>query len=648
MQDDLPAGLHRITVSTREPVYCTLQLALQGAAETPISVFLDRLTPCGYRKTFSITRAAIGLDLEIEPRTNLCVLESVDIEPASLGTLIWSRPLNRFAAPARLLQKARQVLSGRHSLAFSGTGSADEGAIYEAWKTAFEGPLEQRRIDTALQGLTDGGLPKLLWVFMSSSSADRSLRAMLGRTRSCGPVGTALLAIEVADRPLAAEVREALEACGVRVVASGPGQTPLRLILEQAEDVGACAFAYIEHGRWSDFAASMVVLELLSHPSCLAVTGDSDRVRSDGKAVPIFKPRWSPVYQHETDYVRGAVAFRAGQELAHCCGLDADASSSRSLLGQLAQPDRVAVHHVPRILLHEGSAPEPELRRPALVGAISTSPLPATSVIIPTKNNPHLLAAAARSVLACADAGLELIIVDNGGATSKQKTQLERLAREGRVRIVRDSRPFNFSALINTARQFCRGDMLVLLNDDVRSKQRDWLAPLVRAATMRQAGCVGTLLLYPDGRIQHAGIVLGVLGVAGHAFRHLRPNTARSAHRLQTVHEVSAVTAACLAVRTKIFDEVGGFDEELPVTLNDVDFCLRVRERGYSNLMLPQVQLVHEESATRGLDITAAQADRLQRETAYFMARWKQSVVCDPYYSPHLTLAREDYGPRDI
>ena len=136
--------------------------------------------------------------------------------------------------------------------------------------------------------------------------------------------------------------------------------------------------------------------------------------------------------------------------------------------------------------------------------------------------------------------------------------------------------------------------------------------------------------------------------MAGHAFRHLAPGAPAAAARLTAVRGVSAVTAACLAVRREVFDEVGGFDEALPITLNDVDFCLRVRAQGYANLMAPHVRLVHHESASRGLDVAPDQSERLAHETAGFLSKWGAEALSDPFYSPHLTLAREDGAPRDI
>src|SRR5262249_26371670 len=142
-------------------------------------------------------------------------------------------------------------------------------------------------------------------------------------------------------------------------------------------------------------------------------------------------------------------------------------------------------------------------------------------------------------------------------------------------------------------------------------------------------GCVGALLLYPDHRVQHAGIVLGIRGLAGHAFRGLPSREAGDGQRLRAVHEVTAVTGACLAVRASVFDEAGGFDEELEVTLNDVDFCLRMRQQGYRNLLTPHAVLIHRESSSRGLDTTRTKLARLARETGIFWRKWGEVATSD-------------------
>ena len=174
----------------------------------------------------------------------------------------------------------------------------------------------------------------------------------------------------------------------------------------------------------------------------------------------------------------------------------------------------------------------------------------------------------------------------------------------------------------------------------------NWLGEMVALAVRQDVGCVGAKLLYPDGRLQHAGVVIGLGGVAGHAQRFARADDPGYLERLRAVHEVSAVTAACLVVRREVFDAVGGLDEGLTVAFNDVDFCLRVRAAGYLNLWTPFARLVHHESVSRGRDFTPAKAKRFADEYAAMQRRWGAQLLNDPYYSPHLTYDREDFSLR--
>ena len=162
-----------------------------------------------------------------------------------------------------------------------------------------------------------------------------------------------------------------------------------------------------------------------------------------------------------------------------------------------------------------------------------------------------------------------------------------------------------------------------------------------------EIGCVGAKLYYPDRTIQHAGVILGLGGVAGHAHRHFPADNDGYCGRLKLVHNLSAVTAACLLVRKSTFQEVGGFDEtNLPVAYNDVDLCLKVREAGYRNLWTPYAELYHHESASRGIDDTPKKRVRAERERSYMRQRWGNLLDRDPYYNPNLTLIYEDFSLR--
>ncbi|MBV9755974.1 MAG: glycosyltransferase [Alphaproteobacteria bacterium] len=183
------------------------------------------------------------------------------------------------------------------------------------------------------------------------------------------------------------------------------------------------------------------------------------------------------------------------------------------------------------------------------------------------------------------------------------------------------------------------------MNDDVAVVGRGWLREMVAHALRPGVGAVGAKLYYPDGTIQHAGVVTGMLGVAGHPFRHASKAAGGPSGRLKHLQTVSCVTAACMVLRRSVYAEVGGMDEtNLPISYNDVDLCLRLRERGYRTVWTPWAELEHWESATRGADIERRNASRARAEAEYMWRRWGPVLRNDPYYNPNLTLSAEDAG----
>jgi O-antigen biosynthesis protein len=211
------------------------------------------------------------------------------------------------------------------------------------------------------------------------------------------------------------------------------------------------------------------------------------------------------------------------------------------------------------------------------------------------------------------------------------------LSKDTRVRIIRYDQPFNYSAINNFGAAKAKGSILGLINNDIDVIDPDWLSEMVSLALLPDAGAVGARLLYEDGRVQHGGIILGVGGVANH-FNHLLPREefgyfGRSVMR----STVSAVTGACLIVRKSVFEEVNGLDEvNLPVAFNDVDFCLRIREKGYRNIWTP-TELYHLESASRGADTTPEASARFRSEVNYMIGRWSDVLKEDPFYSPNMS-----------
>ncbi|MCB2189076.1 MAG: glycosyltransferase family 2 protein [Deltaproteobacteria bacterium] len=266
---------------------------------------------------------------------------------------------------------------------------------------------------------------------------------------------------------------------------------------------------------------------------------------------------------------------------------------------------------------------------------------PLVSLIIPTRDQRELLARTVAGILEhTAYPHLEVIVVDNGSQEPATREYLAGLAIGPRCRVVPAPMPFNFSRLNNLGEAEARGEVLGFLNNDLAMPDPAWLAEMVGLALEPATGAVGALLTYPDGRVQHGGVVLGLGGLAEHAHKFFPAEAPGYAGRLLAPQEVSAVTAACLVLRREVFRAVGGFDEaHLAVAYNDVDLCLRVRRQGWRVVWTPRARLVHYESASRGADQSPEKAARLARESAYLEQAWGEVLGEDPFYSPN--LARE-------
>jgi GT2 family glycosyltransferase len=275
-------------------------------------------------------------------------------------------------------------------------------------------------------------------------------------------------------------------------------------------------------------------------------------------------------------------------------------------------------------------------------------PPPELTAIIPTRDRPGLLEACVAGLLEQTDyPSLRLIIVDNGSRSERALKVLARLAEAPQVQVLRIDAPFNFAALNNAAAEAARSRLLAFVNDDVMVVEPDWLKAMAALALQPDVGPVGAKLFYPDGRIQHAGIVLG-LGpqhVAGHEFRGAPGDTPGPQNRLLVTREASAVTAACMVIERSKFLGVGGFDAAaFPVAFNDVDLCLRLRQAGHRTVWTPQARLMHLESATRGPDKAEASGARFAEEVGRMRERWGAELRADRYYNPNLTLDDESFS----
>ena len=266
-------------------------------------------------------------------------------------------------------------------------------------------------------------------------------------------------------------------------------------------------------------------------------------------------------------------------------------------------------------------------------------PAPLVSLIVPTRDRVDLLGMCIAGLLERTDyPRIEILIVDHTSELSETFAFFEKLLLDSRVRVLPFNGAFNYSAINNMAVAEAKGSIVGLINNDVDVINSDWLSEMVSLAIMNDVGAVGAKLIYPNDRVQHGGIVLGVGGVANH-FNYSLPRWATGYFgRNLLTSSVSAVTGACLAVRKSVFEEVGGLNEEdLAVAFNDVDFCLKLRRKGYRNIWTPHAELYHHESASRGTDDTPEQSARFKRESEYMLATWGPELEHDPFYNDNFS-----------
>ncbi|TGE00342.1 glycosyltransferase [Methylobacterium nonmethylotrophicum] len=385
--------------------------------------------------------------------------------------------------------------------------------------------------------------------------------------------------------------------------------------------------------------------------------GDSE-VEEPAGLRPRLKPGWSPDLALTTLYP-GRPLLVAADLVARARWEPGQGARALLLGAALAGPARV--RRIPRLLCRSApEAPDPDGHEADLAQALARAgspavvarsgdtidldwplpdPPPLVSIVIPTRDRPELLRVAVRGVLRdTAYPALELVIVDNGSTDPAVAALYAEWADDPRMRRLDRPGPFNFSRLVNDGAAESRGAILVLLNNDVEVLHPDWLAQMVRQALRPEVGAVGAKLLFGNGRIQHAGVVVGLGGRAGHILRNRPAGTPGHLGRLTVAHEVSGVTAACLAVAREKFEAVGGLDAEaFPVDFNDIDLCLRLSARGWTSIWTPRAVLAHHESVSRGPSVGPARA-RFEAEGDRFAARWRAVIRDDPYYHPAFSV----------
>jgi GT2 family glycosyltransferase len=426
-----------------------------------------------------------------------------------------------------------------------------------------------------------------------------------------------------------------------------------------------------------------------AQPGLQMLYSDEDKIDEEGlRFNPYFKPDWNPdllLSQNyvchftviRTDLVKDSGGFRKGLE----------GSQDHDLVlrcSERLEPRQIG--HVPKVLYHwraiRGStalerdakdyagvagqrAVTEHLQRRGISAIVEPlahghyrvhwplpDPQPLVSVIVPTRDRIELLRTCVESLLSRTRyQNYELVVVDNRSSDPVAMAYLDELRRHDRIRVVHYDAPFNYSAINNFAVSTSNGELLCLLNNDIEVISENWLTEMVAQASRDEVGAVGAMLYYPDDSIQHAGVILGVGGIANHAYAGQRRGHPGHGARALVTQNLSAITGACLVVRRSLYERLGGLDEALEVAFNDIDFCLRLQEAGYRNVWTPFAELYHHESASRGSDAEPEKAQRFLGEIQRMKRRWGSKLQRDPAYNPNLSLEDSNSGlafpPRD-
>ena len=369
----------------------------------------------------------------------------------------------------------------------------------------------------------------------------------------------------------------------------------------------------------------------------------TERVRAIGGANPSLPSRGAILY----DLALRVAGLRGSRPAWHIpevlCSTSFETRQVRTLDASIGR--RIVASHLERLGALNVAVVASD-RAPAWNRVIWPigAPTPLTSLIIPTRNQGVLLSRCMDGVLTRTDyPAIEVLIVDNGSVDPEAIRVMQAVALDSRVRVLHHDAPFNFSELNNLAAREATGEVLVLLNDDIEVMDAEWLRELVSQALRPEVGIVGARLLYPTGAVQHAGIVMES-GGPHHQYRLCDGTELGPIGELALARSVTGVTAACVALRRSVFDEVGGLDEEFAVAFGDVDLCLRVAERGYRIICTPFAELYHHESASRGYEDNPIKQARFAEEVALLRRRWEMELWTERYANPNLLFGWSDTG----
>lgn len=487
------------------------------------------------------------------------------------------------------------------------------------------------------------------------------------------------------------EVREVLEAFATK-------DTRIKVTYREANGhIAANSNSALAHAR-GDYVAMLdhddvlaeqalfwFAHEVLKHPDAQIVYCDEDKLNEQGRRYgPLFKPDWNPAMImgqnyvcHMTMYRRALIervgGFRAGFDgsqdldlLLRCADLvpaegirhiprvlyhwRADSGSTASEIGLEAKPyawdagARAIQEHLDRRKIKASVKPVIDQYYQAEYAQVR--PAPKVVVIIPTALKEFVPRCISSVLQDTTYPNVEFIVAVNQAhvQTSAQRGFLEKIKGDPRVRVQLYEAPtFNYARVNNRAAELSDAPVVCFLNDDVEVITSDWLEKLVARVMLDGVGAAGPILYYPNDRIQHAGVILGIGGVAGHQFHNMPRGNAGYYGRALLEQDLSCITAACMVMRREVFDSVGGFNEKFAVAFNDVDLCIRVRRLGWRILLTPTVEMYHHESASLGKHNAPQRQALFEEEVQLMRATWGDLLDADPFFNPNLSLATPYY-----
>ncbi len=409
-------------------------------------------------------------------------------------------------------------------------------------------------------------------------------------------------------------------------------------------------------------------------PEASLIYSDEDKLSESSRIDPDFKPNWNPELFLSYNYISNLTVFRK-DILNKIENFSINIESAQNYDLTIRYIEKISTQqicHIPRILYHSGTITNKEHASLACKKVMNSHLLrcnikahveannqglrihydlpekPAlVSIIIPTRNGLNYLRTCIESIYSLTNhPNYEIILIDNGSDDKACLAYLSQLkTNHSNFKVIRDDQAFNYSRLNNLAVQSAQGELIALLNNDIEVISPDWLDEMASIALQENSGAVGAKLLYPDNTLQHAGIILGIGGWAGHAHKRFPASASGYKNRAKLRQNVSAVTGACLVISRSKFLQVGGLNEvDLKIACNDVDLCLKLLKKGYRNVWTPYAELYHHESATRGYEDSPEKKARFANELAYMKHQWGEILENDPAYNPNLAIDREDFS----